>query len=304
MLPNLIVAGVTKGGTTALFRYLAAHPEVCSSSVKETCYFLPRRYGKEIAPLDVYRRQFSHHAGEPTVMESTPGYFYGPEIPAVIDRTLPGVKIVLVFRDPVDRFFSHFYFTRTEQDLPRDLDVSTYLEQCLEHPADAFVDNALNPWFGFEGGRYARYLPPWLETFGDRLHVTFFENFKRDTLSSLQEIAEFAGIEAGPLSGIDFTPENKTRAYGNAALHGAAMSVYRRISPTLNRYPNLKKSLFGLYRRINEVPMDRDEQVEERLRVQLSERYGPDNRRLREQLDALGPGQVQRPFPDWLNLSS
>ena len=44
-LPNLVIAGVPKAGTTSLFNYLAQHPDICPSDVKETRYFEPLRYG-------------------------------------------------------------------------------------------------------------------------------------------------------------------------------------------------------------------------------------------------------------------
>src|SRR3712207_9448996 len=63
-LPNLIIAGVGKGGTTSLFRYLGQHPQVCASRVKELRYFQSLRYGEPMAPLDQYTRHFAHWNGQ------------------------------------------------------------------------------------------------------------------------------------------------------------------------------------------------------------------------------------------------
>ena len=71
--PNFIIAGVNKAGTTSLFSYLASHPEVTRSSVKETCYFLPVRYGKSVDRLDDYLSLFDQKSAMPIVLESTPG---------------------------------------------------------------------------------------------------------------------------------------------------------------------------------------------------------------------------------------
>ena len=47
-LPNLIIACVTKAGTTSLFTYMVSHPHICCSSIKEVSYFLPLRWGSQL----------------------------------------------------------------------------------------------------------------------------------------------------------------------------------------------------------------------------------------------------------------
>ena len=300
-LPNLIIAGVNKGGTTAVFRYLAQHPDVCASAVKETCHFLPARYGEPIAPLSAYEAHFSHHAGEPLLIESTPGYFYGGA--AVADeilRCLPDARLVLILRDPVERFLSFFHFTRSNQALPANLDAETYLRQCQNMSPEALRNQDVNPWFGLEGGHYARYLDPWIERFGDRLFITFFETLKADPQGYMRDLAQFAGISPSPFEQVEFTHENKTRAYGNARLHGLALAAYRRLSPMLNRKPRIKSLAAGAYRRVNEVPMERDRVAEDRLRADLQELYANSNRALAGRLAAPGAARVQSPLPAWL----
>ncbi len=77
-LPNLLIAGVPKGGTSSLFRYLAQHPDICPASVKEIAFFNPlRREGGTLPSLDTYRKHFAHCEGEEYAMEATPSYCYG-----------------------------------------------------------------------------------------------------------------------------------------------------------------------------------------------------------------------------------
>src|SRR4051794_41003093 len=63
-LPNLIIAGVSKGGTTSLFRYLAQHPDICPSPIKELRYFEPLRYGEPLTPIESCARHFEHCTGQ------------------------------------------------------------------------------------------------------------------------------------------------------------------------------------------------------------------------------------------------
>ena len=106
-LPNLIIAGVNKAGTTSLFSYLTQHPEIGGSSIKEACYFLPVRYGNKVAPISEYQALFKDSLLCPVIMEATPGYFYGGySLANEINKTLPDTKVIILLRDPVTRLLS------------------------------------------------------------------------------------------------------------------------------------------------------------------------------------------------------
>ena len=56
--PNLVIAWVSKAGTTSMFHYLGQHPDVGTSDVKEVRYFTPLRYGEELEPIDNKTQQY------------------------------------------------------------------------------------------------------------------------------------------------------------------------------------------------------------------------------------------------------
>src|SRR4028119_1824807 len=90
-LPNLIIAGVAKAGTTSLFNYLAQHPEVFPSDVKETRYFDALRFGEQLDPLERYAEYFRRRTSERYAVEATPSYFQGGSRTAgAIRPALPG----------------------------------------------------------------------------------------------------------------------------------------------------------------------------------------------------------------------
>lgn len=301
MLPQLIIAGVNKGGTTALFRYLAAHDEVCATAVKETCYFLPIRYGSALDPLASYEHHFSHCKNQNLRIESTPGYFYGAApLAQSINELVPNVKIVLVFRDPVRRFFSFFHFMKAMQQINRDLSASSYLTRCRELDRDTLKDATNNPWFGLEGGKYADYLKPWIDTFGPRLRIAFFEDLTADPRAFLEAIADFAGIDPAPFATMDFAQENKTRGHVSPGLHALALWVYGVTAPVLNRHAGLKRAIAAAYSRVNEAAVARDPADETDVAAILKVEYAGATVRLREMLNGLPDGMVARPFPSWL----
>lgn len=108
-LPNLIIAGVGKAGTTSLFSYLSKHPDICTSNIKETHYFSPLIDDKELQPIDDYKKYFCHCDDHRYILEATPRYFYGGvKVARAIYERLGPIKIILVFRDPVNRLFSFY----------------------------------------------------------------------------------------------------------------------------------------------------------------------------------------------------
>ena len=79
MLPNLLIVGVPKAGTTYLFSYLNLHHNVFGSIPKEPGYFHSLRWGEDLANIKEYEKAFSRYNNQEYAMEATPGYFYGGE---------------------------------------------------------------------------------------------------------------------------------------------------------------------------------------------------------------------------------
>ena len=176
MLPNLVIAGVPKAGTTSLFNYLASHPAVCGSQIKETGYFAAIQYGEPMAPLKKYERYFDACRGYPVAMEATPGYMQGGRIVAdEINRTLPNAQILISLREPVSRPISFFRFQKSTLQFDFDLDIDAYVDRCLSMSPEQFARRGVFRWTGLYGGSYGAYLAPWLEVFGERCGIVYIE---------------------------------------------------------------------------------------------------------------------------------
>lgn len=105
MLPNLIIIGAAKCGTTSLHEYLALHPAIDMSAWKELNFFLRDDWRDG---LEWYAAQFGD---APVRGESSPGYTLAPYLPSTAERmhaVLPGAKLVYLVRDPVDRAVANF----------------------------------------------------------------------------------------------------------------------------------------------------------------------------------------------------
>jgi hypothetical protein len=104
--PNFFVVGAPKAGTTSLYEYMKAHPQVFLSDVKEPKYFAPQ--ARERVSLDQYRRLYQNAAGFPAIGDLSPFYLSEDTAPQAIREASPDAKIIVMLRDPVARAFSHY----------------------------------------------------------------------------------------------------------------------------------------------------------------------------------------------------
>lgn len=105
-LPDFVIIGGMKCGSTALFQYLIQHPQIQGSVVKEV-HFFDSRYAKG---LKWYRKHFPIKLPGRVMLtgEASPYYIFHPAVPERIWQTLPGVKLIALLRNPVDRAYLHY----------------------------------------------------------------------------------------------------------------------------------------------------------------------------------------------------
>lgn len=297
-LPNLVIAGVTKAGTTSLFRYLAQHPEIFPSDVKELRYFQPLRYGGELEPLSQYEAHFVGRSGERYAMESTPGYFYGGRALAKgLSETLPAVRVVVSLRDPVERCWSWYNFMRSRARVDKRLSFAQYVEGCLAlraSGADGTVEN--QPYWGIGGGCYDEWLDSWYDILGDHFTVIFFEDLTREPQHTTAKLCRWLGVDPDVTAEFRYDVENKTEQYRSKSLQRAALGVNRRAERFFGEHPAVKRRLRRLYYSVNREQSEqrRDEHVLSLLR----DFYVPHNERLADHLTAR---QANVTLPPWLS---
>lgn len=111
-VPNLYLIGAMKCGTTSLHRYLARHPQVFMSAVKEPELFLDPTWDEELGRprADALAAAARGYAGEPVYGEASTSYTKAPvlreDIAARIRRAAPSARLLYVVRDPLERILS------------------------------------------------------------------------------------------------------------------------------------------------------------------------------------------------------
>src|SRR3954453_11674964 len=156
VLPNLIVIGAAKCGTTSLHEYLALHPDIAMSAKKELNFFTRDDWRSQV---DWYADQFPDAAVRG---ESSPGYTLAPFLPSVAGRVhelVPDARLVYLVRDPVDRAVANY----------TELVMHRLEERPIDHALTDFSD-AANPHLC--GSRYGSQVERFLRHFDrDRLLV-------------------------------------------------------------------------------------------------------------------------------------
>src|SRR4051812_47155826 len=105
-LPDYLIIGAPRSGTTALSKYLAAHPDVFLSNPKELDFF--DRQEPTPDALAAYARHFAGATADEVAGEATPTYLHSPAAVARMAQTVPDARLVAILRNPIDRAYSHY----------------------------------------------------------------------------------------------------------------------------------------------------------------------------------------------------
>jgi hypothetical protein len=201
-LPDFLILGAQKAGTTALYAYLRWHPHVTGPSFKEVSFF-DRHYAKGErwyrAHLPVRRRS--------RVGEASPSYLFHPLAPERVAGMLPGARLIALLRNPVDRAFSHYQHEVAlgreplsfEDAIDREHErMQGELERMLQDPSYFSL-----AWWNYTyvaRGRYAEQLERWFAAFPrEQLLVLFTEELSADTAATYRRVLDFLGVGARDL---------------------------------------------------------------------------------------------------------
>jgi hypothetical protein len=188
--PNLFLVGVVRGGTSSLWGYLNQHPEIYMASVKEPHFFTEANpawapaYKDERAYLDLFAGARERVRGE-----ASASYFGDASSPAAIQRASPRAKILISFRDPIERAHSHYWHQVTFGHESRAF--SDAVQEELAGVAREGVDKYVRR------GLYSAPLRRYLDVFGENVHVVFFEEMTRDPEATLLGVFTFLEVEPG-----------------------------------------------------------------------------------------------------------
>jgi hypothetical protein len=211
VLPNFIVIGAAKAGTTALHWYLAEHPDVFMTPMKDPSYFAfgrdeqgrllwgdPDLHYFRVQSWPEYVELFADADGASAVGEASTMYLECPQSAARIRTALPDTRIICCLREPVDRAYSDFQMYLRNKgerlDPVRDFTPTASWAQPDSH------------WMRI--GRYHAQLARYYDAFPrGQIHVFLFDDLKKNTLGTVQQVYRFLGVDPAFVPDLN-TPHN------------------------------------------------------------------------------------------------
>lgn len=201
-LPNFLVIGAAKSGTTALYHYLGQHPQVYMGPHKETNFFAFdgdkvdfRGPGDEefcrstITTLSAYEEQFGAVSDEVAIGEVSPWYLYSGRAAENIRSRIPDTKLIAVLRDPVDRAFSSYLH------VVRDGRESLTFEEGLLAEKKRISGGWEFIWHYQRAGLYASQVEQFLDLFPrEQIRFYLYDDLLADPVHFIGDVCEFLGV--------------------------------------------------------------------------------------------------------------
>lgn len=217
VMPDFIIVGAQKAGTTSLFSYLAQHPQLHPSSKKEVHFFSD---GKR-AGVDRFGRgerwYRAHFPRRETLrdgdraFEASPSYLFHPLAPERIHRMVPTARLIVMLRNPVDRAISHYFHQRRKGRETLPILEALQAEEERLAPALAREDyrDPVFRQFSYKSRgvyheqirRYLEYFPP------EQLLIFDADDLFTCPEATLVRVWDFVGVEEA-FEGLDLSPRN------------------------------------------------------------------------------------------------
>lgn len=259
-LPNLIIAGVPKAGSSSLFHWIAAHPEVYGAPCKETFYFIDRdssllkpEANYHLHGLDLYESFFPKCPDDAKIiLEATPHYIYQQTAKDFFTNCEPQPHVIFLLRNPAKRIFSSFSFVQNylarldsnvtfEQITDLLLDDTGELAKKFNYPADSFFYEWLSTQL--PNNRYYDFIDSWSEHFPkEKIHIILFEEMVANPQAILMQLAISLGIDADFYKEFYFEKRTQTMAIKNKFVHKMLLKLAPYLATSQLR--GLLKSLY------------------------------------------------------------
>ncbi|NOK71007.1 MAG: sulfotransferase [Chloroflexi bacterium AL-N10] len=215
VMPNFILIGAAKSGTSSLYYYLKQHPQIympASRDQKEPDFFTLEGesierlgpHGKfimknAITDLDSYQALFADVKDEIAIGEASTSYLYSEKAPQRIQHYIPDAKIIAILRDPAERAFSHFLFS-----LSNGRETTPDFAKTLAQEEERIANNWSFQWHHKRRGFYYTQLKRYYDIFdSSKIKVYLYEDLKDNPVELNQDIFNFLGVD------INFEPNVK-----------------------------------------------------------------------------------------------
>lgn len=217
LMPDFLVIGGQKCGTTSLYQYLITHPYIISA-MKKQMHFFDNHYEKGVSwyrahfPSYLYKYYFTHiHKQEFITGEATPYYIFHPLAARRTAKFLPKAKFILLIRNPVDRAYSHYH-----HELRKGTETLSFEEAIAKEPQrlagerekmladDNYYSFNYQRYSYLSRGHYAEQLTEWFNYFPrEQFFIVKSEDMHRNTVEIVKQIFDFLKLPPFPEFSLD-----------------------------------------------------------------------------------------------------
>ena len=200
VLPDFIVIGAVRSGTTSLYHYLGQHPIIVKSAYDELGYFdsnyeLGLNWYKSLFPSVFQKRKIEKRFGKFMTYEVTPFYIYNEKVPRRIHKILPDIKLIVILRNPVDRAYSNYFLgnqkEKFEDVIKKERETIEKIDRSNKEEYYKFVHTSM-----LARGFYAEQLEKWYKVFHkEQILIIKSEELATETNKILNDIFHFLGLE-------------------------------------------------------------------------------------------------------------
>ncbi len=282
MLPNIVIPGAPKAGTTSLHLWLTAHPEVAGPSVKETGYFVDEG-SHAFDPQANFRLHglagYESYFDDPTlshariVIEVAPDYMYQQTAIDALPNIPSQPRFLFVLREPAAQVYSLFnYLKNNWQYVPSDMSFAQFVELSRQGSPDLAHHELLH--HAVANAHYCRHIDRWIASAGaDRVSVYLFEDLVMDSCAFMQRMCRDLDIDPTFFDDYRFPKGNETYRTRSKMLQAANIAIRERL-PSGPVYDFLRRA----YRKVN-TTTSRVETTSEERRVieQLRDEFAESN---------------------------
>jgi Sulfotransferase family len=206
IMPNFLVFGAAKSGTTSVYKYLQQHPDILMSSFKEPGFFAfegehPILNGPGaqkwvdrwvVSDLAAYQELFANYQGEKAIGDASPYYIYYEKTPHTIKKYAPEMKLIAILREPVDRAFSNYVWALRDR-----AESLTDFAEALAVEESRIKDNWGPKWHYKNQGFYYQQLKPYYDMFPrEQIKIYLYDDLVGDSVKVMQDIFTFLEVDA------------------------------------------------------------------------------------------------------------
>ncbi len=279
-LPNFLIVGAMKSGTTVLYQYLKQHPQIYMSSVKETNFFL-----RDHKNLEEYSAFFQGVSNEKAIGEASPCYLDHSKAYKRIAHYLPEAKLIAILRNPADRAYSHF-FMRYRQKLH-----GMNEDEVLDYFTSMLQEDRIITKRGF----YYNHLKNYFNLFErDRLKICLYEDLKIAPDALIQDIFQFLGVDEKYQIGNYNIYYNKGGIPKNQLLYSSLSNLRQYFNMFFKGFlpEEINKRIHNIYNSIRNSNLVKQPKLKPEIRQQLIKVYQEDILHLQD--------LIERDLSTWL----